>query len=28
VEPPILELANAKLLEGDKPWAKERMPLC
>jgi glutathione S-transferase len=27
VEPPILELANAKLLEGDKPWAKERMPL-
>ena len=20
VEPPILELANAKLLEGDKPW--------
>jgi len=26
-EPPILELANAKLLEGDKPWAKERMPL-
>jgi glutathione S-transferase len=27
VEPPILELANAKLLEGDKPWAKERLPL-
>src|SRR5687767_13356620 len=27
VEPPILELANAKLLEGDKPWSKERMPL-
>ena len=27
VEPPILELANAKLLEGDKPWNKERMPL-
>ena len=27
VEPPILELANAGLLEGDKPWAKERMPL-
>jgi glutathione S-transferase len=26
VEPPILELANAKLLEGDKPWAKERLP--
>lgn len=27
VEPPILELANAGLLEGDKPWAKERMLL-
>jgi glutathione S-transferase len=27
IEPPILEYANAKLLEGDKPWAKERMPL-
>ena len=27
VEPPILELANAKLLEGDKPWVKERLPL-
>jgi glutathione S-transferase len=27
VEPPILELENAKLLEGDKPWAKERLPL-
>src|SRR5262249_17975631 len=27
VEPPILELANAKLLEGDKPWNKERQPL-
>jgi glutathione S-transferase len=27
VEPPILELANAKLLEGDKPWSKERLPL-
>lgn len=27
IEPPILEFANAKLLEGDKPWAKERMPL-
>jgi glutathione S-transferase len=27
VEPPILELANAKLLEGDKPWSPERMPL-
>lgn len=27
VEPPILELANARLLEGDKPWFKERLPL-
>src|SRR6187401_3340216 len=27
VEPPILEFANAKLLEGDKPWGKERLPL-
>jgi len=27
VEPPILELANARILEGDKPWAKERLPL-
>ncbi|MBC8038163.1 MAG: glutathione S-transferase family protein [Rhizobiales bacterium] len=27
VEPPILELANAKLLEGDRPWTKERLPL-
>ena len=27
VEPPILDLVVAKLLEGDKPWAKERMPL-
>jgi glutathione S-transferase len=27
VEPPILELANAKLLEGDKPWGRERLPL-
>src|SRR6476659_373490 len=27
VEPPILELANAKLLEGDKSWARERLPL-
>ena len=27
VEPPILEFANARLLEGDKPWSKERMPL-
>jgi glutathione S-transferase len=27
VEPPILEFANAKLLESDKPWNKERMPI-
>lgn len=27
VEPPILDLANAKLLEGDKPWWDERLPL-
>jgi len=27
VEPPILELANARLLERDKPWAEERLPL-
>ena len=27
VEPPILEYANAKLLEGDQPWSKERLPL-
>lgn len=27
VEPPILELAIAKLLENDKPWSKERLPL-
>jgi len=27
VEPPILELANARLLESDKPWSKERLPL-
>ena len=27
VEPPILELATAKLLEGDKPWHAERLPL-
>jgi glutathione S-transferase len=27
VEPPILELATAMLLEGDKPWNPERMPL-
>jgi glutathione S-transferase len=27
VEPPILELATATLLEGDKPWSKARLPL-
>ena len=27
VEPPILELVTAKLLESDKPWSKERLPL-
>jgi glutathione S-transferase len=27
VEPPILELSTAKILENDKPWTKERLPL-
>src|SRR5512142_772491 len=27
IEPPILELANAKLLEADKPWHRDRLPL-
>jgi glutathione S-transferase len=27
VEPPVLELANAKLLERDKPWHEDRLPL-
>ena len=27
VEPPILELMTAKIVEGDKPWAEERLPL-
>lgn len=27
VEPPILELSNAKFAEGDKPWSAERVPL-
>jgi glutathione S-transferase len=27
IEPPILELANARLLERDKPWSKDRLPL-
>ncbi len=27
VEPPILDLSNAKILERDKSWSAERMPL-
>lgn len=27
VEPPILDLSVARIQEGDKPWAKERLPL-
>jgi glutathione S-transferase len=27
VEPPILDLGTAKLIEGDKPWSQERLPL-
>jgi glutathione S-transferase len=27
MEPPVLELATARLLEGDKPWSRQRMPL-
>jgi glutathione S-transferase len=27
VEPPILELVTAKIVEGDRPWAQERLPL-
>jgi glutathione S-transferase len=27
VEPPILELGTARLLEGDQPWHAERLPL-
>ncbi len=27
VEPPILELSTARILEGDKPWSEERLPL-
>ena len=27
IEPPILELVTAKIIEGDKPWAQERLPL-
>lgn len=27
MEPPIFELATARLLEGDKPWTNARLPL-
>ena len=27
VEAPILDLTTARIIEGDKPWSKERMPL-
>ena len=27
IEPPILDLTIAKLVEGDKPWRAERLPL-
>ncbi len=27
IEPPIIDLQNAKLLEGDKPWYAQRLPL-
>jgi glutathione S-transferase len=27
VEPPILELGNARLLESDKPWSAQRLPI-
>jgi glutathione S-transferase len=27
MEPPILELFTARILEGDKPWAEARLPL-
>jgi len=27
VEPPVLELVTAKLVEADKPWTKDRLPL-
>jgi len=27
VEPPILELVAARILEGDQPWAEQRLPL-
>lgn len=27
VEPPILDLVNVRIVEADKPWSKERLPL-
>jgi glutathione S-transferase len=27
VEPPILDLVIVKIIEGDKPWAADRLPL-
>jgi glutathione S-transferase len=27
VEPPILDLVTVRITEGDRPWAKERLPL-
>jgi glutathione S-transferase len=27
MEPPILDLSTARIAEGDKPWAQERLPL-
>jgi glutathione S-transferase len=27
MEPPILDLTTAKLVEGDKPWCEQRLPL-
>ncbi|WP_026792176.1 glutathione S-transferase family protein [Pleomorphomonas oryzae] len=27
VEPPILDLMTARIIENDKPWAQERLPL-
>jgi glutathione S-transferase len=27
VEPPILDLVTARLIEGDKPWCEQRLPL-
>jgi glutathione S-transferase len=27
VEPPVLDLTTVKIVEGDRPWAQERLPL-